>query len=152
MERPSGKVELSVERYRPYLRLLAEAEVNRKLRSKLDPSDLVQQTLLQACQVRHQFRGTSEAEMAAWLRRILARTVLHCIRDLRRARRDVDREVDRHEIRGGFLQGASRRFRIHRARKNAADVAEAAIGREVVPGQPGLVGNADGRGRIHLHC
>jgi RNA polymerase sigma-70 factor (ECF subfamily) len=88
----STRDELGVERFRSYLRLLAEAELDRKLRSKLDPSDLVQQTLLQACEIRHQFRGTSEGEMAAWLRRILARTLLHCVRDLHRARRDVGRE------------------------------------------------------------
>jgi RNA polymerase sigma-70 factor (ECF subfamily) len=66
--------------------------LDRRLRGKLDASDVVQQTLLQACQIRHQFRGTTEGEMAAWLRQILARTLLHCVRDLHRARRDVARE------------------------------------------------------------
>jgi RNA polymerase sigma-70 factor (ECF subfamily) len=84
--------DLEVERYRSYLCLLAEAKLDRRLRTKLDPSDVVQQTLLQAHQVRHQFRGTTTGEMAAWLRRILARTLLHCVRDLHRARRDVDRD------------------------------------------------------------
>lgn len=92
MGRASANDQFGVERYGSYLRLLAEAELDRKLRTKLDPSDLVQQTLLQACQIRHQFRGSSEAEMAAWLRQILARTLLHCVRDLHRARRDIDRE------------------------------------------------------------
>jgi RNA polymerase sigma-70 factor (ECF subfamily) len=92
MDRAPANDHFGVERYRSYLRLLAEAELDRKLRAKLDPSDLVQQTLLQACQIRHQFRGASEAEMAAWLRQILARTLLHCVRDLHRARRDIDRE------------------------------------------------------------
>jgi RNA polymerase sigma-70 factor (ECF subfamily) len=92
MDRAPANDQFGVERYRSYLRLLAEAELDRALRTKLDPSDLVQQTLLQACQIRHQFRGASEAEMAAWLRQILARTLLHCVRDLHRARRDVDRE------------------------------------------------------------
>jgi len=83
---------LEVERYRSYLRLLAEAKLDRRLRTKLDPSDVVQQTLLQAHQVRHQFRGTTTGEMAAWLRQILTRTLLHCVRDLHRARRDVGRD------------------------------------------------------------
>ena len=81
-----------VERYRSYLLLLAEARLDRRLQGKLDPSDLVQQTMLQAYQAWTQFRGTSEAELVAWLRQILARTLLRCIRDFRRAKRDVGRE------------------------------------------------------------
>lgn len=74
-----------VERYRSYLMLLAEARLDRRLQGKLDPSDVVQQVLLHAHQAWTQFRGTSEAELVAWLRRILARTLLNCIRDYRRA-------------------------------------------------------------------
>ena len=81
-----------VERYRSYLLLLAEARLDRRLQGKLDPSDVVQQTLLHAHQAWMQFRGTSEAELVAWLRRILARTLLNCIRGFRRAKRDVGRE------------------------------------------------------------
>ena len=81
-----------VECYRSYLLLLAEARLDRRLRGKLDPSDVVQQTLLQAHQAGPKFRGTSEAELVAWLRQILARTLLNCIRDFRRAKRDVGRE------------------------------------------------------------
>jgi RNA polymerase sigma-70 factor (ECF subfamily) len=83
---------LGVEQYRSYLCLLAEAKLDRRLRPKLDPSDVVQQTLLQAHQIRHQFRGTTTGEMAVWLRQILTRTLLHCVRDLHRARRDVGRD------------------------------------------------------------
>jgi RNA polymerase sigma-70 factor (ECF subfamily) len=81
-----------LERYRSYLRLLAEARLDRRLRGKLDPSDVVQQTLLHAHQARGQFRGTTQGELAAWLRQILARDLLHCVRDFRRAKRDVSCE------------------------------------------------------------
>ena len=81
-----------VECYRSYLLLLAEARLDRKLQERLDPSDVVQQTLLNAHQAWTQFRGTSEAELVAWLRQILARTLLNCLRDFRRAKRDVARE------------------------------------------------------------
>jgi len=59
----------------------------------VDPSDAVQQSLLQAYQARHQFRGSTEEEFVAWLRQILARTLIHLVRDLKRAKRDVTREV-----------------------------------------------------------
>src|SRR5262245_21397009 len=63
----------SLERYRDYLLLLARIQLARGLQAKLDPSDLDQQTLLKAHRNRGQFRGRTEAELAAWLRAILAR-------------------------------------------------------------------------------
>jgi RNA polymerase sigma-70 factor (ECF subfamily) len=67
-------------------------QLDRRLRAKLDPSDVVQQTLLQAHQGLAQFRGHGDAEMRAWLRQILARNLGRVVRDLGRARRDVQRE------------------------------------------------------------
>ena len=83
---------LILERFRSYLQLLAEARLDRRLRSKVDPSDVVQQTLLQAHQAWRQFRGTTDGEVAAWLRQILARSLLHYVRDYQRFHRDVSRE------------------------------------------------------------
>jgi RNA polymerase sigma-70 factor (ECF subfamily) len=81
-----------LERYRAYLRLLAQMNLDPRLQAKLDASDIVQQTMLQAHQGREQFRGNTEAERIAWLRRILARNLEHATRDLRREKRDVQRE------------------------------------------------------------
>jgi RNA polymerase sigma-70 factor (ECF subfamily) len=58
--------------YRGYLTLLARLQVGRRLQGKADASDLVQETFLQAHRCFAQFRGTTEAEIAAWLRQILA--------------------------------------------------------------------------------
>ncbi len=81
-----------IERFRKYLRLLAQMQLDPRLQGKVDPSDLVQQTLLQAHQARDQFRGGTPAEQAAWLRQILARTMANVARDLGRDKRDVARE------------------------------------------------------------
>lgn len=83
--------------FRPYLLLLARTWWDRRLDTKLDPSDVVQQTLLQAHQAVDNFRGTSDAEFAAWLRKILANKIAQSVRDLGRDKRDVRREQSLEE-------------------------------------------------------
>jgi RNA polymerase sigma-70 factor, ECF subfamily len=78
-----------LDRYRTYLHLLARLNLANRLRGKIDPSDVVQQTLLQAHQRFGLFRGRTDAELAAWLRQILAHHLAHLIRDFARAKRDV---------------------------------------------------------------
>jgi RNA polymerase sigma-70 factor (ECF subfamily) len=82
----------ALERFREYLLLLARLQLGDALRGNLDPSDLVQQTLLEAHRKRDQFRGHTSAELAAWLRQMLAFNLADAIRALHRAKRDVTRE------------------------------------------------------------
>jgi RNA polymerase sigma-70 factor (ECF subfamily) len=81
-----------LERFRSYLYTLARLQLRGRPPARLDPSDLVQQTLLEACAHLDQFRGTTDAERAAWLRRILAHNLADAVRDLGREKRDVARE------------------------------------------------------------
>jgi RNA polymerase sigma-70 factor (ECF subfamily) len=61
-----------LELYRNYLTLLARYQIGRRLQGKVDASDLVQETFLEAHRDFGQFRGGTEAELVGWLRRILA--------------------------------------------------------------------------------
>jgi RNA polymerase sigma-70 factor (ECF subfamily) len=73
-----------LEAFRSYLMLLARSRIDDRLRGTLDPADLVQQTLLRAYQRRDQFRGDDDACRAAWLRTLLARTLIDAGRRLGR--------------------------------------------------------------------
>jgi RNA polymerase sigma-70 factor (ECF subfamily) len=81
-----------LEGYRDYLRLLARGGVGQELRVRLDPSDLVQETLLEAQRDFGQFAGSSEGQLAAWLRRILARNLADQVKHHQSQKRDVGRQ------------------------------------------------------------
>ena len=80
------------ERFRAYLRLLARTQLGPQLQGKVDPSDIVQETLLLAYRHREQFQGASDAERAAWLRQILGRNILMTNRHFSARKRDVKLE------------------------------------------------------------
>ena len=82
----------SLDGFRSYLRVLANMQLDRRVRSKVDASDIVQLTLMQAHKAKEQFRGDNQAQRAAWLRQILARNLIHATRDMTRDKRDVRRE------------------------------------------------------------
>ena len=89
MGTPNKGPGLVLEKYRDYLRVLAQIHFDDRLRGKLDSSDIVQDTLLKAHQARDQFTGQDGPELAAWLRHILANSVIDAIRRFTSEGRDV---------------------------------------------------------------
>ncbi len=81
-----------LEPYRRYLEVLARVHLDPGLRGKLDPADVVQQTLLRACTALDELRGRSHASLVAWLRKILAHTLADVVKHYHRDCRDVDLE------------------------------------------------------------
>jgi RNA polymerase sigma-70 factor (ECF subfamily) len=65
---------------RNYVAIAARAEMASWLKSKVDASDLVQQTMLEAHRGLANFRGTTEGEWLAWLKRILSHNAADYVR------------------------------------------------------------------------
>jgi RNA polymerase sigma-70 factor (ECF subfamily) len=83
-----------LERYRAILHLEAEAQIGPKLKVKCDASDLVQNTLTDACEGFPVFKGSTEPQFSAWIKRIHHHNLDDAIkRYAKAARRAVDREV-----------------------------------------------------------
>jgi RNA polymerase sigma-70 factor (ECF subfamily) len=73
--------------YRQYFKLLARLHIDRRMQPKMDASDIVQELLLQAHRAFPRFRGTTEAELLAWLRQILATCLTKAARHYRGTQR-----------------------------------------------------------------
>jgi RNA polymerase sigma-70 factor (ECF subfamily) len=58
--------------YARYLTLIAQIQIGKRLQAKVDADDVVQDVFLEAHRQFVNFRGTTEGELTAWLRRILA--------------------------------------------------------------------------------
>lgn len=80
-----------IEHYRSYLLLLARLQLDARPQTKVEVSDVVQHTLLDAHVKREQFVG-DEQGFLAWLRKALANNIRDALRRARRQKRDVARE------------------------------------------------------------
>jgi RNA polymerase sigma-70 factor (ECF subfamily) len=76
----SEKLGELLEVYREYLRLLASIEIGRRLQGKVDASDVVQETCLEAHRQFPNFQGQAAGQLMLWLRTILAGTLANTVR------------------------------------------------------------------------
>jgi RNA polymerase sigma-70 factor (ECF subfamily) len=85
--------------YTNYLKLLVTAQLDSRLRARVSPSDIVQDTFFEAHRDFNQFRGQTTAEFVAWLRRIVVNNLLRVVEQhVLAEKRDVRREVSIEEI------------------------------------------------------
>lgn len=76
-EQALGRLLLNVE---SYLKLLAKLQIGRHLQVKLDASDVVQETFLEAHRAITRFEGETRDQFMAWLRTILASRLSNNVR------------------------------------------------------------------------
>jgi RNA polymerase sigma-70 factor (ECF subfamily) len=82
----------ALERYRPYLGLLARLQIDPRLRGRIDLSGVVQQTLFEAHQVLCADDNHAPEQRLPWLRNCLANNLTDELRKLKTEMRDVRRE------------------------------------------------------------
>lgn len=80
--------EPALEEHRDYLLFIAKMQFDERLQSRCDPSDIVNQALLEA----HRDRAQRKGDVRAWLRGILAKKIVNAVRWNTADLRDVGRE------------------------------------------------------------
>ena len=86
-------LERLLECYRPGLHAFVEARFDPKLRARLDPSDVVQEAQLEVVRRMDDFLRRRPMPFHLWVRKTTYERLLNVIRDQKRARRSVEREV-----------------------------------------------------------
>ena len=95
--------------YGNYLKLLAATQIDEKLLARSSPSDVVQETFLEAHRDFDRFRGESVPEFLAWLRTILVNNLSRLVeRHLLAEKRDVRRETSLDGIGDALERSAAR--------------------------------------------
>lgn len=97
--------------FRGYLGILARVQLDKRLQGKVDPSDLVQETLMMAHRDFRSFQGMTEGELVHWMRSILAHVASNMIRHYLgaqcrdvRLERAIEEDLDKSQaVLAGFL-------------------------------------------------
>jgi RNA polymerase sigma-70 factor (ECF subfamily) len=97
-----------LELYRNYLTILASTQLGWRLRRRMNPSDLVQETMLAAHRDFGSFRGGNERDLLAWLRRVLINCLHHAIETHLDAKmRDVRCEISLEQVNAAMDRSAA---------------------------------------------
>ncbi len=121
---------------RQYLLMIANSVIGPDLQAKVGASDLVQETFVEAQRHLSAFRGKTEAELRAWMRRILECRLSnlrrrHLATEMRAVRREVAIEtlLAESEGNGDVLASQSPSPSNHAARAELTAALEQALGR-----------------------
>lgn len=87
---------------RNYVAIVARTQAESWLRAKVDASDIVQQSLLDAHKGFARFEGREEGEWLAWLKQIVTHNTQDLVRKYRTAKRATGREARDHGDSQGF--------------------------------------------------
>lgn len=95
--------------YTSYLNLLANTQLDRRLRRRMNPSDIVQEAMLAAHRDFAGFRGQTQAELLCWMRTILIHVLRRNFdRHVKVEKRDIRREVSIDTLAGDVDRSAAR--------------------------------------------
>jgi RNA polymerase sigma-70 factor (ECF subfamily) len=128
-----GAIDRLLDRHRPYLHQLVELRIDPKLRSRIDPSDVVQEAQLEASRRLGDFLRQRPMPFRLWLRQIAYDRLLMLRRfHVRAARRTVEKEVALPErssllLARQLLAGSTASQQL--ARRELAGLVRAALGR-----------------------
>jgi RNA polymerase sigma-70 factor, ECF subfamily len=97
---PDANVGELLDAYRPFLLAVAEAQLDADLRRKASPSDLVQETIIEAGRDFHRAAFKTDQQVEAWLKTMLMNNLADLRKRYRRAaKRDIRRERSVHDSR-----------------------------------------------------
>lgn len=98
-----------LEHYRNYLKFLVVSQLESRIAGRMSPSDVVQETFLEANRDFSSFRGASPGEFTAWLRRILINNLHRAVEQhVTAGKRDVRREVSLEGLANGLEHSVAR--------------------------------------------
>jgi RNA polymerase sigma-70 factor (ECF subfamily) len=83
---------LVVQMFRKMMLTIANDEVDQAVQAREAPSDIVQETILEAQRDLDRFQGMTEREMRGWLRTVLKRNIKNLHLKYRTIKRDLNRE------------------------------------------------------------
>lgn len=93
-----------LEKHRDRFRFIVRQKLDSVLKQRIDPSDVIQQTFLEARQDFHSFQGAAPEQFVAWLNKILENNVANTVQfHVRTRKRSVLREspdADRNQWTG----------------------------------------------------